>query len=145
MATVKISGVNDNLFIDNLMARKVADDKRTMTAAQQKDIWIDLGVWQGYLSKISSITFEQEYTSAPTEDFNRPLTPQEKLDHAAMMKRVRGNLEEKGIIRPRQAEPVNNKNCLICTKHLIGDLKYYCSGTCMEKAKKSGLYDSEKV
>lgn len=144
MATIKITGVLGDFTIDNLRARKVAEDKRNISVTQQKEMWIDLEVWQGYLSKISSITFEREGKYKNMEDYNRPLTPQELQDRAASMARVRDALEKKGVIRPRIGN-INNGTCVTCKKEMVAGLKFYCSGKCIEIAKSKGIYGNEET
>jgi len=104
MAQLKITGVDGTVSVSNIRAARIADDKKNMPLSQQKEMWIDLGTWQGYLSKIQSVLIEREREL--TQDFNRPLTPEERESHADVMARVRSNLEAKGIIPKKVAPPL---------------------------------------
>jgi len=98
MAQVKISGRRDTLQITNEQGRKIK--AKLMTQNKDEDEMIDLGGWFGYLSQIKAVEPEPEKKYTDLEDYNRELTPQEKINRAAIMKRMRLKLEAKGIIKP---------------------------------------------
>lgn len=103
MAEIKIAG-EGTLNLSNIQALKLAEQKKNMPLSQQKETWVEIGTWQGYLSKVASVTLEREYDE-PNNDYNRPLTPQERERRDATMRRIRKNLVEKGIIRANPNSP----------------------------------------
>ena len=103
MAQIKITGLEGTLSVSNERAAGLAADKKNIPPARQKDMWIEIGNWQGYLSNIKSVILEPEPKTGE-EDYNRPLTREEKKNAIATMARVRKGLEEKGILRSLKNE-----------------------------------------
>ena len=110
MAEIKISG-EGTISLSNVQALKLAEQKKTMPMSEQRETWLEIGSWQGYLSKVASITLEREYQNSDV-DYNRPLTPEEKKHRDEMMVRARKNLEAKGLIRPNSNSPFASQNLL---------------------------------
>lgn len=128
---IKITGIDTILNISNEKARKLAEDKKNMTLSEQRETWVEIGSWQGYLSKVSSILIENERSYKEPEDFGRPLTPEESKRKYEIMKpildRVRSNLEAKGILKPLNFSTDEGK-CKDCRCLLKRD--YICRHTC---------------
>lgn len=100
MAQIKISGVDGSITISNDIAARLAADKQTLTIPEQREKWVQIGQWQGYLSKVHSVLIEKEI-EYNKKCFDRPLTPEERKSYGEMMKRARTKLEEKGIIKKK--------------------------------------------
>lgn len=96
MAYIKINGRKDPLAITNTQALKIKDKLSNLKRGD--DEMIDLGVWFGSLNQIKSVELEYE-RKQPSEDYNRPLTTEERANAKAMMAKVRAGLESKGLLK----------------------------------------------
>lgn len=105
MAQVKVSGAEGTITVSNPIARQLAEKKKRMSDDEQKETWVEIGSWQGYLSKVTSILIEKE-KQYPAEDYSRKLTREEKIARAGIMKEVRAKLEDKGVIRPLKGNAI---------------------------------------
>lgn len=91
--------MDGTLTIPNDKAAGLAADKKTLPISQQKEMWIDLGIWQGYLSNVKAISIDSERKPSD-ENYDRPLTSEERANAKQMMARVRANLEAQGKLKP---------------------------------------------
>lgn len=102
MAQIKIIGVDGAITVSTERALKIAEDKKNIPNEKQKEMWITIGAWQGYFSKVQSVLIEKERTYK--EDYERPLTEEEEIARDKMLKKARANLEAKGLIKPKKPE-----------------------------------------
>lgn len=76
---------------------------------------------------------------AARKENERELTPEEREHN---IKKVREIGESLGFGKFAKTMP-NNRTCIICPTKLVSNLRYYCSGGCVNKARARGIYGHE--
>lgn len=85
------------LLLDD-KAKKLSELMQAYAEKKIDDTWVKTELWQGWLSDVKSIEFDQERTySKPSS--SEPMTDAEKEAAEKAYQQVRENLKQMGIIR----------------------------------------------
>lgn len=87
---------------------------------------------------------ENDRRQRESDEKNRPANPAEMERIGESLKNMRASMMRNGILAPKKIEGADERTCVMCSNKLEGFVRYYCSGTCIENAKRKGIFGREE-